>query len=579
MLSEDPSAMDELKGAHAIGAGSALAPSWSSVAAPQLLALKPARVVEPVAWVGHAPFVMWMVERWQPGQIVALGVDTGNAFFALCQAVARSGFACATVGVDEWARDSRAAAAGSSYDSVRAYCETSYGSFASLMRCSFDDALRRFADGAIDLLHLDGCRDYDAVRHDYQSWLPKLSDQGVILLHGIQRRDEGAGGASRLWTEVKRYYPHCEFAHSEGLGVLFVGRAMEPGRASLRDALSKAGAAEPLHGLFTSFGGLLASEREASLKIDAVGADLRRLTREIESRGSALARLQAILESVRAERDEAKGRAARTPELDAALAQSRSEHEALERRLAEAHGELLAREAHRVELRAEIDRLHAEMDRVRQQALAASAAEVEQLRRQVAAAESLRAEVRHLQSECEGIRTAVDARDAEIELLRAALSGSAEAHRASAAKAEMLEHELRAQVERLAGRAAELAATVDWQQRDLEVFRGEIPRLEQRIAEQGAALVLRAQELESQRLIAHSLRAIVDERWRERVALFTCRTWRLWAPVREVLTRVIRRRKNISMRLAIADAWGALRGRPPLDPPPWRDPSLDGLHE
>ncbi len=588
MLSEDPSAMDDMRGAPAIGAGTALAPPWASMAPPQFLALKPERVVEPVAWVGHAPFVMWMVERWQPGQIVALGVDTGNAFFALCQAVARCGFACAAVGVDEWAGDSRTAATtGSSYDSVRGHCERMYGSFASLMRCTFDEALRRFADGAIDLLHLDGCRDYDAVRHDYQSWLPKLSDQGLILLHGTQCR------------EVKRYYPHCEFAHSDGLGVLFVGRSMDQQRASLRDVLSTPGAAEPLHGLFSSFGGLLAAERQASLRIDSVAADLSRLTREIESRGSALARLQAILESVRAERDEVKGRAARVAELDAALAQSRSEHEALERRLAEAHGELLAREAHRVELRAEIDRLQAQIDRVQrqlaesaaevsrsQQSLAESAATIDGLQRRVADADVLRAEAVTLRLEREGLCAAVDARDAEIELLRAAISGAAEAQRASTARAEVLEHELRTQVYRLAARCegtdarnAELSATVEWQQRDLDVFRAEVPRLEQWIATQSDALESRTRELESQRQIGYALRAIIDERWRERVALFTCRTWRLWAPVREVLTRVIRRRKNMSIRLAIADAWGALRGRPPLDTPPWRDPSLDGLHE
>jgi chromosome segregation ATPase len=226
-----------------------------------------------------------------------------------------------------------------------------------------------------------------------------------------------------------------------------------------------------------------------------------------------------------------------------------------------------------------------------QQALAESAVEVDLLRQNASSVqEALHAEVKGLRSELmlerQAGRAAVDARDAEIELLRAAISGAAEAHRASTARAEVLEHELRTQVERLAARCegmdarnAELAATVEWQQRDLDVFRAEVPRLEQRIATQRDALESRARELESQRQIGYALRAIVDERWRERVALFTCRTWRLWAPVREVLTRVIRRRKNMSMRLAIADAWGALRGRPPLDPPPWRDPSLDGLHE
>ena len=591
MLSDDVGPMADAQSLKGDERTAELVPVWSSLPAPQFLALMPRRVVEPVVWVGHAPFVMWLVEQWEPSQVVVLGVGAGNAFFAVCEAVLRAGFASAIVGVDEWQDLHGATHSGAGYESVSAHCSSTYGSFASLMRCAFDEALPRFADGAIDVLHIDGCRDYDSVRHDYQSWLPKLSVQGVVLIHGIQNREEGVAGASRLWAEIRRYYPHCEFAHSGGLGVLFVGRAMEPRRASLRDVLGTPSAAEPLHGLFSSFGGLLASERQASLRIDAAAANLKRLTREIESRGSALARLQAIVESVRAERDQVKGRARRADELDAALAQSRAEHVSLERRLDESNAELLARENHRVELRGEIERLEAELSRVRE-----VVREVAELRHQVEQSEAVRARITTLEA-------AVDARDAEIGLLRSSLAGAADAHRQAIGEAESVASELRDQLERIVQHAADVQIMLEQSDQELESVRSELALREQSLdgartdllrteqaLEVARAEVLRRdrqltallkveQDLRLQRRVAQALRSALDERWRERSELFTCRTWRLWQPVREVLTRITRRRKNMSIKLAVADALAALLGRPPLNPPPLRDPLLDVRQE
>ena len=177
------------------------------------------------AWLEHAPFGFWVVEALRPRMIVELGVHGGFSYSAFCQAVERLQLPARCFAIDTWRGDEHAGYYGDDvYDAVCSH-NRRYDSFSRLIRSEFSDACSAFADGSIDLLHIDGCHRYEAVRHDFETWLPKLSKRGVVLFHDTAEYAQGFG-VHRLWEELRVRYPSFEFRHGHGLGVLGVGEKL-----------------------------------------------------------------------------------------------------------------------------------------------------------------------------------------------------------------------------------------------------------------------------------------------------------------------------------------------------------------
>ena len=174
------------------------------------------------AWEGHIPFAFWCIEQWRPRIFVELGTHAGSSYFAFCQSVAAHKTGTQCFAVDTWQGDPHAKSYGGEiFSDVAAHNEQHYADFSRLLRMRFDEALGQFADGSIDLLHIDGFHTYDAVRHDFETWLPKMSTRGIILFHDSNVFKNGFG-VWRLMRELELPYPHFHFLHSNGLSMFAV---------------------------------------------------------------------------------------------------------------------------------------------------------------------------------------------------------------------------------------------------------------------------------------------------------------------------------------------------------------------
>lgn len=178
------------------------------------------------AWSGHYFFAYDLISNIKPKTVVELGTHKGNSLFSFAQAIKDNKLDTKLHGIDKWERDEHAGH----------YEEDFYKSFLNISKrhykdikiiphkMYFDDASEKFKDNSIDILHIDGLHTYDAVKHDFETWLPKVNKKnGIILFHDVCEKTNGFG-VYRLWEELKEKYHTLTFEQYHGLGVLFVNK-------------------------------------------------------------------------------------------------------------------------------------------------------------------------------------------------------------------------------------------------------------------------------------------------------------------------------------------------------------------
>jgi glycosyltransferase involved in cell wall biosynthesis/GT2 family glycosyltransferase len=296
-------------------------------------------LVTPSAWLQHAPFAYWLMSALEPRVLVELGTHRGFSYFAFCQAVKRLGLGTRCYAVDTWKGDEHAGFYGEEvFKAVQAHNEAHYSAFSRLVRSTFDEALAHFPDGTVDLLHIDGRHYYDDVKHDFQSWRPKLSDRAVVLFHDTNVRERDFG-VHRLWAELAGAHPSFEFLHGHGLGVLAHGPLRAPMVADFLAAMRDARNATHVRNAYARLGSAVSAAHEASRAKEDLAAKLAReaeRARETERQlADARRTLSELTEKAAAKereiagaRQALTGRDAEVNRLKSALNQSLAERDA-----------------------------------------------------------------------------------------------------------------------------------------------------------------------------------------------------------------------------------------------------------
>jgi len=183
----------------------------------------PISLESPDGWIGHIPFADYLISEIKPKIIVELGTHTGNSYFAFCQSVKEHSLETKCFAVDTWEGDTHSGCYDDSvFQKVLKHNSAHYLSFSKLLKMYFDDAINLFEDDSIDLLHIDGLHTYEAVKHDFESWLPKVAKGGLVIFHDISIKDRDFG-VWKYWNDLKNKYPiNYEFNHSNGLGIIQV---------------------------------------------------------------------------------------------------------------------------------------------------------------------------------------------------------------------------------------------------------------------------------------------------------------------------------------------------------------------
>jgi hypothetical protein len=163
----------------------------------------------------HAALLSSVLALAKPRRFVELGAHSGMRFLAACNTANLLNLETQCVAIDTWVDSVHT----DRHDQIA--FERFRDNLASLfpnqhyIRGRFEDAAECFEDGSIDLLRIDHLHTYEAVKTNFETWLPKMSDAGLVLFGDVKAYQSDAG-VWRFWKEIEQRYSSNVF-HSHGI--------------------------------------------------------------------------------------------------------------------------------------------------------------------------------------------------------------------------------------------------------------------------------------------------------------------------------------------------------------------------
>jgi hypothetical protein len=179
------------------------------------------------------PFLFWILEISRPRQYVEIGVGEGVTYMAACQSLHRlqADAQCHAVGIWKAAGDQIEVPAHLASRNAELY-----GHFSQILTEGIESSHRRFTAGSVDVMLVDlvaiaeaGMSLSAAIETLREQWLPKLSEHGILLLHGVGE-DESAVA---FVDELSGRMPAIQLSGGDGIVVLLNGTKLAERLANL----------------------------------------------------------------------------------------------------------------------------------------------------------------------------------------------------------------------------------------------------------------------------------------------------------------------------------------------------------
>lgn len=242
-------------------------------------------------YTAHLPFLFWLIADLRPRRCVTLGLGTGVAHFAICQAVEKLGLEAVCHGVD--ARDAADLPKG-----LQDYNSDNYDYFSRLD--SGVDPLEAVDHGDIDLLVVDQPLSARLLGQIANEWTAKLSQPAIIVLAGVQKATKDAETARAL-TGLQQRFDHIAFDHDGGLLVLCTAQNGTTDAVADRfHRLARLPRSSPEHHVVVQVFRRLGQLNLSSMLARSEGARADRLEADLKARMQAHAKIKAELDEARA---------------------------------------------------------------------------------------------------------------------------------------------------------------------------------------------------------------------------------------------------------------------------------------
>jgi hypothetical protein len=233
----------------------------------------------------HVPFLFWLLEATRPRLYVEIGVGEGVAYMAVCQALHRMRAHSQCYAVGQW-RDADGNV--SVPERLAARNADLYEDFSTILTGGIEQSAQLVEDGSVDLMLVDLTQDPSVAGLVQETWLPKLSSTGILLLNGIGRDDSAIVD---LVSALSSKSPTFQMPGGDGLLVVLPGRGSEEDMANIAALKPDDPAHKLIVQMFTRLGAGAYHEVHAREDADQVGALDEQISCLTEERDTLVAKL------------------------------------------------------------------------------------------------------------------------------------------------------------------------------------------------------------------------------------------------------------------------------------------------